>query len=84
MKRDTRETEYRVSEARRLLDEPLLNEALDKIERQAIEEMLRLDREDDDGRRLLADHVRVIRSIKAHLSAIITAGEVALRTIKVP
>lgn len=77
---DKREIAHRASEARRLLDEPLLNEALDRIESLAFEEMLRMERGDDDGRRLMTDYIRVIRGIRAHLKAVILNGETALRT----
>lgn len=76
---DDRETARRVSEARRLLDEPLLNEALEAIERRSIEEMLKLPMGADRKRRILTDRVRVIRAIRAHLQAIIVTGEETLR-----
>jgi len=74
-----REIERRLSEARRLLDEPLLNEALDRIESSSIEEMLKLPMAADRERRLLVDRIRVIRGIRSHLSHVIVNGEEALR-----
>ena len=79
MPSDQRNIAHRLSEARRLMDEPLLNEALDRIERLAFEEALRLPREDDDGRRLMLDYVKVIRGIRAHLQAVILNSETVLR-----
>jgi hypothetical protein len=77
-----REIARRVSEARRLLDEPLLNEALDKMESQAVEEMIKLPFWASRRMRMIADRVRVIRGIRRHLEMIITNGEQALRTPK--
>lgn len=66
-----RDVQHRAAEARRLLGEPLLNEALDKMERDAFEEML-------DGKPG-AERVRVIRGIREHLKSIILTGESAAR-----
>lgn len=74
-----REHSRRVSEARRLLEEPLLIEAFDKIERQAIEELVKAERKDDDGRRLMADYIRAVRAVRRHIEQIIVTGEDALR-----
>lgn len=74
-----REHSRRVSEAKRLLDEPLLIEAFDKIERLAIEEILKADRGDNDGRRMMADYVIAVRAVRRHLEQVITTGESALR-----
>lgn len=68
------DAERRAAEARRLLDEPLLNEALAKIEQQAIDEILRVPFWSDRRRRMLTDRVRVIRGIREHLSAVVRAG----------
>ena len=67
--------EYRASEARRLLDEPLLNEALDRLERSAFEELLRVPFWQPRKQRLLIDRVRVIRGMRGHLRAVILDGE---------
>lgn len=64
----------RAIEARRLLDEPLLNEALDRIERDAVNEMLRLPFWSDRKRRMLADRVRVVRGMRSHLQSIVLTG----------
>ena len=71
--------EHRAAEARRLLDEPLLNEALDKLEHDAIEEILRLPFWSDRKRRMMADRIRVIRSIRGHLRSIVLTGVDATR-----
>ena len=68
------DAERRAAEARRLLDEPLLNEALAKIEQQAIDEILRVPFWSDRRRRMLTDRVRVIRGIRDHLNAVVRAG----------
>lgn len=77
--RDERMLRHRVSEARRLLDEPLLAEALEKIEKASIEEMLKLPFWANRRMRMVADRIRVIRSIRAHLQNVIVNGEEALR-----
>lgn len=73
------DAEYRASEARRLLDEPLLNEALDKLEQDAINEILRAPFWSDRKRRMATDRVRVIRGIRTHLRAAILDGRDAAR-----
>ena len=78
-RKDEREITRRASEARRLLDEPLLNEAWERIERRCIEEMLKLPPGANRKRRLLAERIRVHRDTKAFLQNVITNGEEALR-----
>lgn len=70
-----RDTERRAAEARRLLDEPLLNEALELLEQQAVNEILRVPFWADRRRRMLTDRVRVIRGIRDHLRTVIMAGD---------
>ncbi len=81
---DKREIAHRVNEARRLMDEPLLVEALDRIERDAIEEMIGIDRlvsaEDAAFRyRRAADRVATVREVRHRLQSLIAGGEAALR-----
>lgn len=76
---DKREIAHRTSEARRLLDEPLLNEALDRMEKAAIEELIALRNDNDRGRFDLVCHLRVIRGFRKHLEAVVINGETALR-----
>lgn len=72
---DKRENERRAYEAERLLSEPLLNEALDKIERDALNEMLKLPFWSTERKgRMLADRISVVRSIKAQLRSIVLTG----------
>jgi hypothetical protein len=80
--RNDREIARRMSEARRLLDEPLLNEALDRSEKTAIEEMLKLPFWATRRMRMVADRIRVIRGIRRHLELIIVNGEQSLRAAK--
>ena len=80
--RNEREIARRVSEARRLLDEPLLNEALDRMEKQAIEEMLKVPFWANRRMRMAGDTVRVIRGMRRHLELIIVNGEQSLRAPK--
>lgn len=67
--------ERRAVEARRLLEEPLLKEALDEIERATVEDMLRLPIWSDRKRRILTDRIRVIRGIRDHLKSVILTGD---------
>lgn len=76
---DKREIARRMSEAQRLLDEPLLVEALDRAERITIEELLNLPDEDDRGRRTLADRARTVRGIRQYLRNVIVNGEQVFR-----
>lgn len=64
----------RAAEAQRLLDEPLLNEALNKLEQATIDEILRVPFWSDRRRRMLTDRVRVIRGIRDHLRSVILTG----------
>lgn len=76
------EAKHRAGEARRLLDEPLLNEALDAIERAAIEEMLAVKGflwSAERRRRGLADRVNTIREFRARLRTMIAVGEQTAR-----
>ena len=76
MKPDTR----RASEAQRLLDEPLLNEALDRLEQDTLNEILGAPFWSDRKRRMLTDRVRVIRGIREHLRSVILTGRDADRS----
>lgn len=69
-----KQAEHRAAEAQRLLDEPLLNEALSKLEQSAIDEILRLPFWADRKRRMLTDRVRVIRGMREHLRSVILTG----------
>ena len=80
--RNEREIARRVAEARRLLDEPLLNEALDRIEAAAIEDMLKVPFWANRRMRMAADRVKVVRGMRKHLETIITNGEQVLRPAK--
>lgn len=72
---------FRAAEARRLLDEPLLNEALDALERAAIEELLAVKGywRADKRRRMLADRVNVVRELRARLKSVIAMGDQAAK-----
>lgn len=70
-----KDTERRAAEARRLLDEPLLNEAISKLERDTLDEILRAPFWSDRKRRMLTDRVRVIRGIRDHLRSVILTGK---------
>lgn len=70
---------YRAAEADRLLHEPLLVEALDAIEKQAIDEILTAPFWQDRKRRHATERARVIRDIRRRLRAAITDGMQASR-----
>jgi hypothetical protein len=64
----TREDEHRVSEAKRLLSEPLFNEILADFEQSEIDRVVSAAGEDGDRvRREAADSIRVIRNFKSRL-----------------
>jgi hypothetical protein len=73
---------WRAGEANRLLNEPLLTEALDAVEAEAVEKMVEAPRtpEGDIERRMMADRVQAIRDLRAHLNAAITLGRQASRS----
>lgn len=68
---------YRAAEAKRLLDDPLLTEAFQRIEKGAIEEMIGLKPEEDVARRHLAERVKIIRATQSLLRREISKLEVA-------
>jgi hypothetical protein len=80
--RNEREIARRVAEARRLLDEPLLNEALDSMEAAAIEDMLKVPFWAARRMRMAADRVKVVRGMRRHLEKIIVNGELVARPAK--
>lgn len=69
-----KEHDRRAAEAQRLIDEPLLKEALSKLEQAAIDEILRQPFWADRKRRMLTDRVRVIRGMREHLRHVILTG----------
>lgn len=79
------EQEFRASEAKRLLDEPLLKEALDGIEWTCIDEMLALPTTPDANAQRLAlvDRVNTIRELRSRLRSIIAAGQQSARRLNV-
>jgi hypothetical protein len=58
---------YQASMARDLLENEVLNDALARMERDLIEEMLSFGPEQDAERRLAADRVNVARDLKSYL-----------------
>lgn len=76
---------WRAGEANRLLNEPLLTEALDKIEADAVEAMVNAARtpEGDIERRMMADRVQAIRDFKEHLKLTISLGQQAQRVTSI-
>ena len=71
--------ERRAAEARRLLDEPLLKEALAQIEQAAYRGLLaaKPTPEGDDERRVAALRINIIHELRAELHAVIVAGQQA-------
>lgn len=76
------EIQQRGEMALRLLNDPMFKEAMEAVERQAMEELLRAPGFSilgDRKRRQLADRINTIRGIRNHLSAQITMGNQAVR-----
>lgn len=73
------ETIHRAQEAARLLSEPLLQEALELIERDAIERVVAATHDQDDVRRYEALRVAVAREVRDQLRSVITTGQQAAR-----
>jgi hypothetical protein len=79
------EVKRRASEARRLLEEPLLVEAFDHVERMASEAIFAIPtwhRFGDKKRARLADQVNAIRAVKSILHTHIALGEQADKPIR--
>lgn len=71
------ELRRRASDAKRLLDEPVLREALAELENAAIEEMLSIKAAwpwADRKRRMLADRANAIRDLRNRLEIMVQAG----------
>ncbi len=79
---DKRETAHRVSEARRLLDEPLLNEALNRIENAAIEGLICTPiwepEWEHEKHRQFIERILVVRTMRQLIEQVIIAGDAAL------
>ena len=74
------ELRHRASEARRLLDEPLLIEAFDNLEEAVLAELLSVrgaEPEDDRKRRMLLDRLHVLQDVRSHLQLTIAEGKSA-------
>lgn len=73
---DSREKTRRAVEARRLMDEPLLVEALSALEKDAVERIVEARgwRFGDRQRRVAAEQIRIIRGIRNHLELVIIQG----------
>lgn len=56
--------------AQRLQDDPLLNEILDKMEKDALERCVFADPSDDEMRRVSTMEVRAIKSLRAQLKTL--------------
>jgi len=74
---------YRAQRARELLDDPVLAETFVLLERAYIEEVLGEDK-DDDGRRVWADRVNALRSVRDALRQMVEAGKERPEPPKLP
>lgn len=67
---------WRGNEAKRLLDEPLLKEAFDAVERDTVNELKRMPIwEADRKRRDLVHRLQLLEDVRQHLQAVIAAGK---------
>lgn len=72
--------EFRAGEAKRLLDEPLLKEALFNIEQESINELLRLPTWRAHKQRMaLIDRINTIKELRVRLHTYIAVGNVSAR-----
>lgn len=72
--------EFRASEAKRLLDEPLLKEALEDIEQRCMDELLRLPTWRGHRQRVaLIDRINTIRELRSRLHTTIMIGRQSAR-----
>lgn len=74
---------HRAERARELLEDPILKESFDRIERAASEAML-APTADDETRRRMADRVNAIRFVRGEFISVINANRDAPAPIKVP
>ena len=66
--------QHRASEAKRLLEEPLLLEAFENIEKKALEDAINAD--DDNKRREMIDKISTIRNLREELRTHISVGKI--------
>ena len=66
----------RANRAAQLLDDPLLKEAFDAIQRDHFEEILSAKTDEDRAR--LAAEVRALRNVQSWLKTVITTGKAAI------
>lgn len=64
----------KAQQAKTLLESDILGEAFTAIEKKAIEEMLRLDHDDDKGRKHCVDRVNAIRALAGELQSLVAGG----------
>jgi hypothetical protein len=69
------ERAQRGEEARRILNEPLLVEAFEAIERSAVDELVSVPPENDALRRCLVERIRVVRALRTDLETTIALGD---------
>ena len=74
---------YRAQRARELLDDPVLAETFQAIERTLIEEMLDTSISDDDRRRW-SDRVNAVRAVRDTLKQMVEAGKERPEPPKLP
>jgi len=70
----------RAEEAKRLMEEPLLVEAFDKIEAAIMESMRRVDVGATDAHKNLIVTLQIVGKVKRHIRTVIETGEMAKLT----
>lgn len=71
------EREIRAEAAKRLLNDPLLNEALDMFEKSLMEKIVTAPARDDEGRARCAYGLQALRHVRKHLRRVIADGKMA-------
>ena len=71
------EAQSRAIQAKRLLEDPLLKEAFEIIERDIIEMWILCPERDTEGQKLLQQHIRNARKLKGILQGAMESGKVA-------
>lgn len=74
---DLERRQERGAHADRLLNDVVLNEVLDELERDYIEAVLACDKEDDEGRYRLSVAATVVRTVRQQFRSLVADGKLA-------
>lgn len=72
----------RASKAKRLIEDPLVSEALSAMEKEIVEAFASCPIRDDEGRRILQMELQRVRKFKGFFLGVMESGQVAVHEIR--